>query len=407
MKIHRLTIFLFPQEELHCGYGKQQGNVLPSHPHIPGRVLRGGLAGWAIRNGRVSGASDPLFEKLFIPVVKEEDDFNFSFPFCRVSGFQPAPLSLFQVKGRGLDPETTLFMPNEKPFISDHPDSPIDFLRREMEWPSDRDPSLKPLANKMVDQMGRLASALQPLIDLKNSHEERIGRVGEKGLFAEEALPPSSSLYPIRHFYSGDLYFEERPEVTELFFPLMVELLSEPNSMGETGLSRLSALLDSPDQKHIIFLGHRRSPVVGYIVDKGVINTEKTELPFESLFDGKKFTLTLLTDLIPKREPYFPLTSRMLEEVTGLTGLIKKRIFCGKGVAHGFDVLANRAIDPVRTIVAGSCGSFEFRDASQEGYLRSLWGLSLLGVGRRSQEGYGRFKINWDIHRVVPEKEVS
>lgn len=393
MNIHSIKLYLYPLEDIHCGYGLQQGNILPSLAYIPGRVIRGSLAGWAVRTGKVTN-KDALFERLFLP---QNGDSVVSFPNCTYKGLFPAPASLFEAKGRGKDPRTALVMPPPSLFVKEQIDKkisdPVDFLRRRI-WPSEiTSETLKPYTGQ-VDEYGKLHPTAPTILDLKSPHEENTGRVGKgatgSALFAEEALPSSMVNDPSRHYYSGELNFIEDKDVAALFNPLIEEFFDPEKSPG----------LECPEPARLLFIGHRRVPAVVYGKDIGCIDTGKEGIPITP--DDRPFSITLTSDLIPENStsPY-PLTAEMIKSLLSLGSLCQERVFCRKGMTHGYDVQNKRKLEPMATISAGSCGLFS--GTLTDDQIRQMWEQSLVGMGQKSQDGFGRFKINWEVHNIEEE----
>ena len=398
MMIRSIELYVFPLEDVHCGYGLQQGNILPSLPYIPGRVMRGGLAGWAIRTGKVNHAGDPVFEELFLPPKGTSE---LSFPNCTHKGFFPAPASLFEVKGRGKNPRTVLVTP--APFMFTQEDAeltqgkifaPVDFLRRCI-WPSDiAYETLKPYHGQ-VDQDGELHPPPPIILDLKAPHEDS-GRVGKgatgSALFAEEALPSSIVRKPSSYYYMGALNFVEDEKTAKVFDPLIEEYFN----IGTSSIN-----LRDPEPARLIFIGHRRVPAVVYGKDKGGIDTEKDDLPqeFQRIPLDGRFAITLTSDLIPEDSvPAYPLSAEMVESLLSLSDLEKERVFCRKDMAHGYDVQSAQKLQPTATLAAGSCGLFKTN--LSEDQIRTIWGKSLLGMGQRNRDGFGRFEVNWQLHDI-------
>lgn len=394
MKIQGIKLHLFPVEEVHCGYGLQQGNVLPSLSYVPGRVLRGGLGGWAIRAGCVTGAKDNRFEKLFL---SDEDPFKISFPCCTYKGLLPAPLSLFQPKGSVRDPETALatedirVISKAKKINLTSCSGPLDFLNRD-EWPSDIDMTLKSAKGCVIDAYLQVMQGLSPCIDLKSRHDKDKRRVVEKGLFAEESLPAAVPFEPTRHYYKGTVYFEEDEETAAIFEKLKDGSFRDPEDLKSESLT-------DPDPQRIVFLGHRRVPVLVYAVDIEEEQMNK-DIVLSKGNNEKQFTITFLSDLVSGQTNPFPLTAEMVRDATGLTGLKKERAFCDRGTAYGFDVIKNRKLNPKATIAAGSCILLKANgfDATA---LNTLREKSFIGMGNNTRDGFGRFEINWPIHHLT------
>lgn len=393
MKIQGIKLYLFPVEEVHCGYGLQQGNVLPSLPYVPGRVLRGGMGGWAIRAKCVTGANDDQFKKLFL----SESLFKISFPCCTYKGLLPAPLSLFQPKGSVRDPETALanedirVVSKAKQIDSSSCSGPLDFLNRD-EWPSDIDMTLKSAKGCVIDAYLQVMQGLSPCIDLKSRHDKDKRRVVEEGLFAEESLPAAVPFEPTRHYYEGTVYFEEDDKTAAIFEKLKDGSFRDPEDLKSESLT-------DPDPLRIVFLGHRRVPVLVYAVDIEEEPMNK-DIVLSKGDNEKQFTITFLSDLVPEQKKPFSLTAEMVQDATGLTGLKKERAFCDRGTAYGFNVIENRTLNPKATIAAGSCILFK-ADGLDATALNTLREKSFIGMGNNTRDGFGRFKINWPIHHLT------
>ena len=394
MKIRQLRLYLFPLEDLHCGFGLQQGNILPSLPFVPGRVLRGGLAGWAIRRGRVKSNGDTLFEKLFLPKPSSED-YKISYPFCTYRGNFPSPLSLFDKKGSSEEP-VSIMLGERRRAISKNGSlsagGAIDFLRR-VDWPSMVDNTLKPLSGQ-VDRSGFFTPASPLKVDLRNRHEDT-GKVGQNGLFGEEALLAANALRPEEHYYSGSLVFEEKEEILKVFSPLLDATFLRPNQAIRRDI------FDVLDPLRMLFLGHRRVPVVVFATDLGSIDTDNGDLPtsLERSINENEFTWTAMSDIVPLSAPPYPLSADMLNKALPPLNCTKKRVFCSRGWAYGFDTASGKDLLPVSTIGAGSCGRFE--GCLDEKTVRVLWGKSMIGMGKNTRDGFGRFEINWDLRDIT------
>lgn len=397
MKIRTIELYVFPLEDVHCGYGLQQGNILPSLPYIPGQVMRGGLAGWAIRTGKVDNAEDPRFERLFLP---SNGDSTVSFPNCTHQGFFPAPASLFETKGKGKDPRT-VFVP-DAPFMLTQKDAklthgkivaPVDFLCRTI-WPSDiTDETLKPYHGQ-VDQYRQVHPPPPIILDLKAPHEDS-GRVGKgpagSALFAEEALPSSIVRKPSSHYYVGALNFVEDEEGAEVFDPL-IEKHFDVDSVNN------SVNLEDPEPARLIFIGHRRVPAVVYGEDKGCKDNLPSQV-IERIHREGNFSITLTSDLIPEdAASAYPLSAEMVKSLLSLNALEKVRVFCRRDMAHGYNVQNAKPLPPTTTLAAGSCGLF--KGNPDEDQIRTILEKSLLGMGRKNRDGFGRFKVNWELHDI-------
>lgn len=437
MKIHSISLLLFPLEDLHLGFGVQQGNLLPSLPYIPGRVLRGALANWAIRNGLVRDDQDPLFREVFVLKEEQAGTPEVSFPVCTYSpGKRPlftAPFSLFAFKGAGEDgPPANLVRGDRKsklPYPGDLQTGerveatagaqPIDFLCRSPLWPSEIGTDLKPFEGT-CDALGFAYDGSFPLrVDARSRHVPEENRVKEDGLFFEQAIPAASPRKPLHYCYSGELRFPESEQMDSLFSNLI-----DPHHDAREGI--LVPRLRDPDPRRLLFLGHRRVPtlVLGKPMDVRDPEEGATRKAVFKLMESEDITLTFLSDFAPVGRPTYPLTAEMLEhhifspQISGAPEshrarpahgasprMKQKRVFCRPGVLHGWNVAGGEPALPLRTLAAGSCIHIDLkgRNLSKE-EAHALLTSSLLGMGRRSQDGLGRFMVNHPIHRVSPAK---
>ncbi len=403
MKIRSIELYVFLVEDAHFGYGIQQGSILPSLAYVPGRVIRGAMAGWAIRNGYVKNAQDSKFIRLFMP--REDEDSEVSFPNCHHRGCLPAPFSLFMAKGTSEDPRTALVSEPFKPYPEEDLSQlctagkvPVDFLQRRDEWPSDiGTQTMEPFAGR-VNEYGQIVQPAPVILDLKARHDEEKRRVGQGGLFAEEAVPCAPHKTPWRNVYRGFLSFHDDQDLTGIFNALTDTKFFDQND-------RCEITLEDPAPSHLIFVGHRRVPAVIYGIDRGVVDTAKGQkIPeeFEPIREQNPIAITFISDLIAP-EPPFPLTSSMLEKCLSLSGLEKRRVFCKRGTAYGYDTISDTKMRPINTIAAGSCGFFNGKLTDEA--LRRLWSKSIMGIGQKNRDGFGRFKVNWDIHSITNGEE--
>ncbi|MEW6386137.1 MAG: hypothetical protein AB1491_01280 [Thermodesulfobacteriota bacterium] len=267
----------------------------------------------------------------------------------------------------------------------------LDFLKR-TQWPFQVDMSLKPLP-ALIGEYNWIIPPLSLLIDLRAHHLEEQGRVGKDGLYAEEVLPGTTISNPHNCYYQGNLYCQEESAIKEIFAPLVA-----PDYLDEKDREKLydlKMLLQDPPPKHLLFLGRRRLPVV-------IIAREEKPAALPPISGAVEFTLTFVTDLV-EEHPY-PLTEDTLQRNFGISGLKKKRVFCRPGECYGYDVFAeNKPLEPLVTLAAGSCGFFA-GDISEEHWQR-LQVASLLGTGQNTLDGFGRFRINWDIHELLTPEE--
>ena len=393
MRLHQFQLYLFPLDDLRCGFGIQQGNILPSLPYIPGRVVRGGLAGWAVRRGLKNDIH--LFKGLFLSEPEAQYEQLITFPNCTYRGCKPTPLSLFSEKGTAKPPLASLLESRRTPIHKGALPStggPTDFLRRN-EFPAQVDMTLKPVSGQ-VDIITDFVTPSPPLkVDLRNHHEEN-GSVGENGLFAEEVLPAANALLPEDHYYSGTLLFEDKAVIHDVFLPLVDTAFLDRLKRPKQGI------LDTPDPFRMVFMGHHRVPVFAFADDLGVTDTDTDKLPgnLQKAAMEKEFSWTALSDFIPAMGPDFPLSDKMLENHLAIRGVKGQRVFCARDLAHGYDAVAGKPLLPDQTIAAGSCGFFCC--SVDEKASRSLWEKSLVGLGKRTRDGFGKFEVNWDIHEI-------
>ncbi|MCK4447129.1 MAG: hypothetical protein KAW56_08605 [Candidatus Marinimicrobia bacterium] len=383
MKMHSLDLLIYPLDDLHCGYGIQQGNVLPSYPYIPGRVLRGALGGWAIRVTGLDNTSDK-FKALFY----DNEENNISFPNCTKKGMLPAPLSLFKPKSCGEDQHAALLKLPSKVFaereISTQFKEPLDFLRRNI-MPSQVSATLKPMKNSSIDG-AFIVNSPSVSLSIKNRHDEKIRRVGDDGLFIEEVIPPSNYYEPEKRYYKGTLYYSD--EYKDLF-----EKLTDKNVSSERSVDHVK--LENSDLKHLIFIGHRRIAALVY-----GINPRKLYPEDEQVTLGKELSVTFISDFIPKDEFSYPLTAEHITDCIPDITLKKKIVFCYKTQVHGYDVLDKKPNTPKYAFTAGSCILLECNSTLTEDQKKMIIEKSKTGIGLSTKNGYGRFIINWHIHNI-------
>ncbi len=388
MDIKGIKLYLYPLENVHCGYGIQQGNILPSLNYIPGRVIRGALAGWAVRNGYLKN-SDDLFENLFYPT---EGRIKVSYPHCTYKGSVPAPLSFFEVKGGSSDPRFKIvrevrpkyIVPSKKVDNWAHLDMPADFLLDD-EWPSDIDEVTLKQSDAWIFDGYKIEPGTKCVLDLKAPHQEDSGRVGkgEKGgLFAEESMIGSLDLSPTARYYTGTLYYKETEDTP---LDLFTHLIDNGSSFDKD-------YLQSPAPKQMVFIGHHRVPAVilGEVNDP-VFNAET--------MSSGALTISFFTDLVTDE---YPLSAELCNKyLPGRPIKSKNRAFCARERIFGYDSTQKGAkkIIPRNTLKAGSCGYFEVDSLSEE-QKKQLWESSVLGIGNESKDGFGRFEIDWWLHQI-------
>ena len=188
----------------------------------------------------------------------------------------------------------------------------------------------------------------------------------------------------------GTLNFVEDEKTAKVFDPLIE---------GYFDIDRSSINLRDPEPVRLVFIGHRRVPAVVYGKD---IDTEKTDPP-NILQDGC-FSITLTSDLIPEdAASAYPLSAEMVKSHLSLNALEKVRVFCSKGMAHRYNVQNAEQLPPTTTLAAGSCGFFKGNPNKSQ--IRTIWEKSLLGMGQRNRDGFGRFEINWGLHDIEEEAQ--
>ncbi len=207
--LKKLTLYVFPLEGTRCGFGIQQGVLLPSLAYIPGRVIRGGLAGWAVRNGILDPEEkDGDFNNIFLD-DEGPGEAEVSFPCCTRLGRLPAPCSTFEAKGRTAHP-VEVFIKKEKITLVDQVyqerelggmSSPVDFLRSDV-MPAMVDVSLKPCRGT-VDESGEYFPAFPTILEMKSAHQEDTGRGGDNGLYIVEVMPPNQRRNARDTYYAG------------------------------------------------------------------------------------------------------------------------------------------------------------------------------------------------------------
>jgi len=396
-----LKIKLFPLSDLHCGYGLQQGNILPSLNYIPGRVLRGSLAGWCIRNGLIKDNQSPDFKQLF-----QTSDFSLSgvsFPFCYLEGRSPVPASVFRVgKAEACHPLENLLPGKEEELISadtgcvEH-GCPVDFLRRK-NWPCDIHPQLVPV-RASVENMStntKIHPNAPTVLDMRNRHEPNTGRVGEDGLFAEEMIPYENP-GDMGEGYTGLLVCKN--EVKDIFLPLTENC----DTCEKT----------DPDPIHTIFLGRRKAPVC-------ILAEEATHLIEEIqsavYLKDHLIAISLSSDYLPSQGEVYPIEESFFKKDMGLPDLKMERRFCVRGLLHGFAVEKDEEgfdSEKNRSTISGitaqpcfSAGTSVLVDpgrALSEELKKDLVFRSLTGIGKETANGCGRFAIDSIIHETQGE----
>ncbi len=397
MKFTTVELYIYPLETLHCGYGIEQGVVLPSLAYIPGRVIRGGLGGWALRNHKGLSDQDALFKDLF---YAHETDGRISFPWCTFHGRLPAPLSLFELKGGSRDKRLSLvesgmsvWIDDEEPFDVEDIKGPVDFLRRSY-FPAQKDATFKLCHGTLSETGNEYFPAFHTGLEMKAAHDKDTGRVKqEDGLRIEEVMLASLS-NPEELYYKGTLVYGEDEKIDELFQPLW----THDNILPDV-------LLDDPDPQHLFYIGRKSVPVAVYANKPETVDAE---LP---LFDNLDtcLTVTLTSDCIFETQPTsdsrkMRINRDILMRQLGLNDMISEfkdmRVFCRGGQVHGYDVFKNQPAS-WPSIAAGSCIRFKLESEAQRRQAQArLEKLSYMGLGKHRRDGCGRFKVNWEVHHL-------
>lgn len=403
--LHILKLFIKPLADLHCGYGLQQGNVLPGHNYIPGRVLRGGLANWALRVGAVPDNTCDLFRKLF-----QTPDFKtagVSFPYCHWRGHDPMPASVFRIgKSEAYDPKAKLISTSRHDAYA-YNDEEIergkarDFLLQ-TQWPCQYHPQLKPIQGMVTDlSKDPTIEGRSPLmLDMRNRHEPGTGRVGEDGLYAEEILSPIRRGGLEKTSYQGLMICTK-------------EALGVFNKLENGDIRKINrAKQMDPAPEHVIFLGRRRVPAAVYAVEaqlplmKG--ETQRIVGAGTEQNSISPITLSFISPYLPSK-PGYPLTDDMLKEDLKRGNITIARRFCLPAWIHNFDVqmtgsghtkaVAKRQGVPAQPcFAAGTCVSLKHPLASPA--IEALVQCAFTGIGRETATGHGRFVLNASLHQL-------
>lgn len=403
MSLSRYRLHIFPMEPLHLGMGAQRGNVLPCLPWIPGRALRGALAGWAIRNGHIQ-PDDSDFAEMFGEAQDGEESIV-SYPYCYPRKFLPAPLSLFEAKGREGDPRYRYLFERDaflafKGRVSEYDGSrPIDFLRRK-EWPADLEDFMLRQASSTAMADGESFCYRMPAteIQLRAAHDDKTRRVSDSGLFGEELLPRAEG--QLKHemnstYYCGQLLFSKEDVFERL---LSVEL----KNFYDQNQANPFAWPEMVTPQRLIFLGHRRVPAAIFATDESPNGSGQRQGEKESK-NGVECTLTFTSDLrlAQGRDP-FPLNEDVFNALfrdTGIEVVQVLRVFCARGTVGGFARdIGDKSINVLKrapTVRAGSCALVRIT-----GDLEKLTQLGQRGVGAGTRDGCGRFLVDAPIHTV-------
>jgi hypothetical protein len=394
-----LKIKLFPLSDLHCGYGLQQGNILPSLNYIPGRVLRGALAGWCVRNGIIKDNQSPDFKKLF-----QTSDFSISgvsFPFCYLEGRAPVPASVFRVgKAEACHPLENLLPGKEQDFISADTGCvengcPVDFLRRK-NWPCEVHPQLVPVRASVgnMSTNTKIHPNAPTVLDMRNRHEPNTGRVGEDGLFAEEMISYAHP-WDLKEGYTG--LFVCKNEVKDIFLPLTESC----DTCDKT----------NPDPIHTIFMGRRRAPVC-ILADETTFQMEEIINDIDS--KDSLVDISFSSDYLPSQSGIYPIKESFFNKDIGLPDLKIERRFCVRGLQHGFAVEKDEQgfdSEKNRSTISGitaqpcfSAGTSVLADPGRdltEELIKDLVFRSVTGIGKETANGCGRFAIDSIIHEIA------
>jgi hypothetical protein len=387
--IYGIDLYIFPHVGAHCGYGIQQGVLKPSLPWIPGRVVRGALAGWAVRNGIIDPSSEE-FEELFLP--SEAKSSVISFPWCTFLGRLPAPFSAFEQKGGGGHPAAMLIGEEKLVAIEEYNEKsikgtgPVDFLLPDI-WPAEHeDKTLKPCRGT-VDLYGAYFPPCRTILEMKSAHEPEKGRVGKNGLRIEEVMPSISRKDPAAIYYTGRLYCTREKD-----FQRFAKLLLPPEMPGIASL-KPEQILD-PEPEHRLFVGRKKVPAAVF----GRIANEQLCREVIDREDG--LTITLISDLLPDdiAGEKQALWEQLLASLALQAEEKNKKAFCMPALVHGYeggDRGEGKAV--CRTgLTAGSCirvtGKF---DKEKRENLRKT---GCMGAGLQARDGFGRFIVDWSVH---------
>ena len=211
-------------------------------------------------------------------------------------------------------------------------------------------------------------------------------------------MPASPFINPSEIYYKGTLVYESRTELSEIFNTLVEDGFDPQYSMDGNRLEDI-------EPEHIIFIGHRKVPAAIYASPSKLIDIDNDYLPEAINLNekDKEITVTLKTDCIPFTSDVFSIESVLLKELSEklheelpVSFMKKVKRFSQKCWIHGYDI----EIGPFKcpAITQGSC--FIFKADLKEKHIRKLWLLSLLGMGGEKKDGYGRFEVNWQLHKI-------
>ncbi|OQB41346.1 MAG: hypothetical protein BWY09_00606 [Candidatus Hydrogenedentes bacterium ADurb.Bin179] len=401
-------LYLYPFEPLHFGYGGQRGNVLPTLPYIPGRALRGALAGWANKNGILPDTGSEFMKIFGEMTTPGADAYTVSFPFCYLNGMPPAPLSLFEVKGGGGHPRHMPLRQNtyrlawrRKSWASFDPaDYVLDFLCRD-EWPAEiEEYNLQPLKQAVVED-GKLYPAHSPATLLRAAHDEDTGRVGEGGesggLHAEEVLPRAevTGRSPFsEHFYSGDLVFDgDNKRLASLFKAL--NDASQPFRDAKNEYDWKQA-----GRRNLVFLGRRLTPAAVFVSE-----TVKPDVP-ECQPGDTRVTLTFTSDArtADRNTNPHPFSPSLWQSCPGLAGAEKIRCFSARASTNGAVHVPGTSFSPLGTVPVLQAGSCVYLEKAKLEVINELAWKGFMGTGGDTRNGFGRFIVNDSVHKIDMEQ---
>ncbi len=407
-------LYLYPFEPLHFGYGGQRGNVLPTLPYIPGRALRGALAGWANKNGILPDTGSEFMKIFGEMTTPGADAYAVSFPFCYLNGMPPAPLSLFEVKGGGGHPRHAPLRQNtyrlawrRKSLAGFDPaDYVLDFLCRN-EWPAEiEEYNLQPLRQAVVED-GGIYPAHSPAMLLRAAHDEDTGRVGEGGesggLHAEEVLPRAEvhGDFPFsERFYCGDLVFDSGNDGLRNLFNALFEA-SAPFQAACENKSEYD--WKEVGRKNLVFLGRRLTPAAVFVAE-----TVTPDVP-ACQPDDTRVTLTFTSDartadLSVNPHPFDP---SLWQSCPGLDRAEKIRCFSARASTNGAVHVPGTSFSPLGTVPvlqAGSCVYLEKAQLNTPEVINELAWKGFMGTGGDTRNGFGRFTVNDMMHRIKTEQ---
>ncbi len=155
-----------------------------------------------------------------------------------------------------------------------------------------------------------------------------------------------------------------------------------------------------PGPEHLIFIGRKKTPAVIF----AVANQPGAAGPGSGR-EASDITITLTSNMIPKVNGDHRMNWRLLTDTLGLAVDDKnKRAFVKPTQAHGFvDEKGRRTPRIYDALAAGSC--IRIQEKMDAATIQRLNRLSLVGAGLHSRDGYGRFKIDWDLHGQPSDQE--